>query len=50
MLLPLYLLVLAAFLLVLNLKSGSRVGKWLSYVGMWAALGGSAVVALVVYT
>lgn len=50
MLLPIYLLVLAAFLLFLNLKSRSGPGKWFSYMGMWAAIIGSVVVALGVYT
>lgn len=50
MLLPIYLLVLAAFLLFLNLKAASTPGKFLSYVGMWSAVIGSAATALVVYT
>lgn len=50
MLLPVYLLALAAFLLFINVKAGSRPGKWLSYVGMWAAIIGSAVVAFQAYT
>lgn len=48
-LLPVYLLFLAGFLLILNLKVRNGPGKWLSYMGMWAALAGSAAVAVVTY-
>jgi hypothetical protein len=48
-LLPAYLLVLAGFLLFVNIRAGRPVGKWLSWVGMWAAIAGSAVSALVAY-
>lgn len=44
--LAIYLLALAAFLLFLNAKAGSRTTKFISYYGMWIALAGSAFVAL----
>jgi len=46
MLLAVYLLLLAGFLLFLNLKSGSAFSKRASYCGMWLAIIGSVVVAV----
>lgn len=42
----LYLLIVATFLLFVNIKASSTPTKFASYVGMWAALIGSAIVAI----
>lgn len=47
MILALYLLLVAGLLLFLNIRTRqSQVAKFVSYVGMWAAIGGSVVAAL----
>lgn len=47
--LPVYLLALAGFLVFMNIKAASAPAKWVSYVGMWAALVGSVVTAIGAY-
>lgn len=47
MILALYLLVIAAFLMFLNLRTRtSRIAKKLTYFGMWAAIIASIAVAV----
>lgn len=49
MMLPVYLLVLAGFLMLVNIKAAETWIKFLSVVSMLAALIGSAVTAFAVY-